>query len=364
MAATSSMPTPAPCSRMARRVASTSSWRRARRCSSQRELRPSGVASVAPTPRTVAGTASTCYLPYRVLRPLPQHLTPRSQTGDLHPPRRRPRRQPDPLRPPIRRLRARRPTRTCSPPPSTASSPATAWPASGSARSSPARCSSTAATSTSPARPCSARACRRPPRPTTSQQACGTGLEAAILVANKIALGPDRLRHRRRRRHGVRRPDRRAREAAPQAAAAEPRQDARPTRRWRRWRFRPTDLGVRCPRTPSRAPACRWASTWPSPQARGASPARTRTSSPLASHHNLAAAYERGFFDDLVTPYLGLTRDSNLRPDSTVEKLAHAQAGLRQGRGRDDDGRQLHAADRRRLRRAARLARSGRPSTA
>ncbi|HYH32835.1 MAG TPA: acetyl-CoA C-acetyltransferase [Pseudonocardia sp.] len=42
----------------------------------------------------------------------------------------------------------------------------------------------------------------------------------------------------------------------------------------------------------------------------------------VASHRNLAAAYDRGFFDDLVTPYLGLTRDQNLRPDSTVEKLA------------------------------------------
>ncbi|HET7397520.1 MAG TPA: acetyl-CoA C-acyltransferase, partial [Intrasporangium sp.] len=29
-----------------------------------------------------------------------------------------------------------------------------------------------------------------------------------------------------------------------------------------------------------------------------------------------------GFFDDLVTPFLGLTRDNNLRPDSTVDKLA------------------------------------------
>ena len=42
----------------------------------------------------------------------------------------------------------------------------------------------------------------------------------------------------------------------------------------------------------------------------------------VASHQKLAAAYDRGFFDDLVTPYQGLTRDSNLRPDSTVEKLA------------------------------------------
>ncbi|WP_163505601.1 acetyl-CoA C-acetyltransferase [Fodinicola acaciae] len=41
-----------------------------------------------------------------------------------------------------------------------------------------------------------------------------------------------------------------------------------------------------------------------------------------ASHQKLAAAYDAGFFDDLVTPYLGLARDQNLRPDSSVEKLA------------------------------------------
>ncbi len=41
-----------------------------------------------------------------------------------------------------------------------------------------------------------------------------------------------------------------------------------------------------------------------------------------ASHHNMAAAYDRGFFDDLVTPFLGLYRDDNLRPDSSAEKLA------------------------------------------
>ena len=42
----------------------------------------------------------------------------------------------------------------------------------------------------------------------------------------------------------------------------------------------------------------------------------------LLSHRHLAAAYERGFFDDLLTPYLGLERDQNLRPDSDAEKLA------------------------------------------
>lgn len=41
-----------------------------------------------------------------------------------------------------------------------------------------------------------------------------------------------------------------------------------------------------------------------------------------ASHRNLAAAYDAGFEDDLVTPFLGLERDQNLRPDSTVESLA------------------------------------------
>ena len=52
-----------------------------------------------------------------------------------------------------------------------------------------------------------------------------------------------------------------------------------------------------------------------------------------ASHHNLAAAYDRGFFDDLVTPYLGLTRDQNLRPDSSVEKLAKLKPVFGRGDG-------------------------------
>lgn len=40
------------------------------------------------------------------------------------------------------------------------------------------------------------------------------------------------------------------------------------------------------------------------------------------SHKNLARAYEEGFFDDLITPFKGLTRDNNLRPDTSKEKLA------------------------------------------
>ena len=53
-----------------------------------------------------------------------------------------------------------------------------------------------------------------------------------------------------------------------------------------------------------------------------------------ASHQRAAAAYERGFFDDLVTPYLGLARDENLRPDSTVEQLAKLKPVFGEGSAR------------------------------
>jgi acetyl-CoA C-acetyltransferase len=40
------------------------------------------------------------------------------------------------------------------------------------------------------------------------------------------------------------------------------------------------------------------------------------------SHQKMASAYERGFFQDMLTPYLGLERDNNLRPDTSLEKLS------------------------------------------
>src|SRR5205807_8435776 len=42
----------------------------------------------------------------------------------------------------------------------------------------------------------------------------------------------------------------------------------------------------------------------------------------VQSHSKLAEAYESGWLDDLVMPFLGLKRDQNLRPDSSVEKLS------------------------------------------
>ncbi|MFE6649163.1 acetyl-CoA C-acetyltransferase, partial [Nocardioides sp. NPDC057772] len=41
-----------------------------------------------------------------------------------------------------------------------------------------------------------------------------------------------------------------------------------------------------------------------------------------ASHQKLAAAYDAGWFEDQITPFRGLEKDNNLRPGSTVEKLA------------------------------------------
>ena len=42
----------------------------------------------------------------------------------------------------------------------------------------------------------------------------------------------------------------------------------------------------------------------------------------LASHRDGIAAYEEGFYNDLVVPFQGLQRDNNLRPDTSMEKLA------------------------------------------
>src|SRR5688572_22542143 len=42
----------------------------------------------------------------------------------------------------------------------------------------------------------------------------------------------------------------------------------------------------------------------------------------LASHKNAAAAWQAGFFDDLVVPFGDLKRDNNVRADTSLEKLA------------------------------------------
>ena len=153
------------------------------------------------------------------------------------------------------------------------------------------------------------------------QQACGTGLEAAILVANKIALGQIEAGVA----GGV---DTTSdapiavNEGLRQALLAANRAKSLGARLAALAKIRPQQLVPETPRNSeprtgmsmgehAAATALRWQIS------REAQDELT-----VASHRNLAAAYDRGFFDDLLTPYLGLTRDQNLRPDSTVEKLA------------------------------------------
>jgi acetyl-CoA C-acetyltransferase len=42
----------------------------------------------------------------------------------------------------------------------------------------------------------------------------------------------------------------------------------------------------------------------------------------LSSHQKLAAAYARGFFENLVVPFRGVSQDNVLRADTSLEKLA------------------------------------------
>ena len=52
------------------------------------------------------------------------------------------------------------------------------------------------------------------------------------------------------------------------------------------------------------------------------------------SHLKASAAYDEGFFDDLVTPCEKVLRDNNMRPDTSAEKLA----GLRKAYDKSDAG--------------------------
>ncbi|GIF01391.1 acetyl-CoA C-acetyltransferase [Paractinoplanes rishiriensis] len=154
------------------------------------------------------------------------------------------------------------------------------------------------------------------------QQACGTGLEAAILVANKIALGqidagvsggvdttsdaPLQLNEDMRR---TLLELNRARSLGGRLRAATKLRPLQP--------FQPEIPRNAEPRTGlsmgdhAAITALRWNVD-----------RQAQDELALASHQRLAAAYDQGFFDDLLTPYLGLTRDQNLRADTTLEKLA------------------------------------------
>jgi acetyl-CoA C-acetyltransferase len=53
----------------------------------------------------------------------------------------------------------------------------------------------------------------------------------------------------------------------------------------------------------------------------------------LSSHQKMAKAYDEGFFDDMLTPFLGLTRDNNVRKDTSMEKLAKLKPAFNKENG-------------------------------
>ncbi|MFF0315214.1 acetyl-CoA C-acetyltransferase [Micromonospora sp. NPDC005252] len=153
------------------------------------------------------------------------------------------------------------------------------------------------------------------------QQACGTGLEAAILVANKIALGqldvgvaggvdttsdaPLAVNEEMRRTLLKLNSARTLGQRLKVAAKLRPLQPFKPEIPRNAEPRTGLSMGDHAART-----ALRWQID-----------RRSQDELALRSHQRLAAAYDRGFFDDLMTPYLGLTRDANLRPDSSLDKL-------------------------------------------
>jgi acetyl-CoA C-acetyltransferase len=153
------------------------------------------------------------------------------------------------------------------------------------------------------------------------QRACGTGLEAAILLGNKIALGqidcaiaggvdtvsdppvvfPKSfqqllLRSYRGRTGGER---------------------IKPWLGLRPRNFRPVLPGVAEPRTGlSMGESTElMVKTWGITRA-------DQDQLALESHQKAAAAYAAGFYKDLVREYLGLTQDNNIRSDTSLERLS------------------------------------------
>jgi acetyl-CoA C-acetyltransferase len=153
------------------------------------------------------------------------------------------------------------------------------------------------------------------------QQACGTGLQAVFAVASKIALGvidsgiaggADTASDA---PLGVNDELRRTLLAARRAGSLGARARALAA-------VRPRHLAPDIPRNAEPRTGLSMGEHAALTAARWHVSRQAQDELAAASHHKLAAAYDRGFFAPLVTPYRGLDRDQNLRPGSTVEKLA------------------------------------------
>ncbi len=153
------------------------------------------------------------------------------------------------------------------------------------------------------------------------QRACGTSIEAAIVVANKIALGqidagiaggvdtvsdPPIVFGREYQQLMLR-----SFRAKDFGARIAPFFGLRPRH------FKPSFPGTGEPRTglSMGQHTEKMASEWQITR-------QAQDELALASHQHAARAWAEGFMSDLVVPYLGLTADNNVRPDTSLEKLA------------------------------------------
>ncbi|WP_051470312.1 acetyl-CoA C-acetyltransferase [Arthrobacter sp. 35/47] len=152
------------------------------------------------------------------------------------------------------------------------------------------------------------------------QQACATGLETVIGLSNKIKLGqiesgiaggvdsasdaPVAVSEGLRR---VLLDFSRARTTSQKLAALR--------------KLRPADLSPDAPSTAEPRTGLSMGEHQAITTARWNITRQAQDELSLASHVRMAEAYDRGFFDDLVTPFRGVSRDSNLRPDTSLSKL-------------------------------------------
>lgn len=153
------------------------------------------------------------------------------------------------------------------------------------------------------------------------QQACGTGLQAINYIGNKIATGQIEVGIG----GGVD-----TTSDAPIGVSDSLRQFLLDLSRARDnaarlkllGKFRPSMLGLEIPRNGEPRTGLSMGEHQAITAAQWGITREEQDELALRSHKNMAAAYERGFFNDLMTPYLGLERDDNLRPNTSMEKLA------------------------------------------
>ncbi|MFM7708613.1 MAG: acetyl-CoA C-acetyltransferase, partial [Gammaproteobacteria bacterium] len=152
------------------------------------------------------------------------------------------------------------------------------------------------------------------------QRACGTSLEAAIAIANKIALGQIDAGIA----AGV--------DTVSDAPVVYPREYQQLLLRafrgrsaWARIRpffgLRPRHFKPQVPDAGERRTGLSMGESCELMAKRWNIPRAAQDQLAYDSHRRAAAAWDAGFFDGLVTPFAGLARDDNVRADASLEKL-------------------------------------------